>query len=369
MNNHLKKNKSKKKNIQIENNDDELEKEFSDLVDSSKDNKQIKNIKIVEDLEKNLDSINLIDNKNNEKNIILLNNDCMKELEKINDNSIDCIITDPPYFIDKLDNKWSSKEIKEDKKNSHIKHLPKGMKFDKEQVKNLYEFYFELSKILIKKIKPGGYFLSFSSPRLYHAIAMGCEIAGFEIRDVINWIYTQTMPKGMSVNHIIDKLDKTTEEKDKIKKEYENYKTPMIRSCFEPICVAMKPLKGTFIINELNFKTGLINFSNKVGINKDKVPANIITTEQINDSYDKNFLVSKPNKTEKKEYNTHITVKPIEMIDHLVKIFSKENSVILDPFMGSGTTGVSCKKLNRKFIGIELNKEYFEISKKRINEL
>jgi site-specific DNA-methyltransferase (adenine-specific) len=312
-------------------------------------------------------SIKVKKSKNNLK-IVLYNNDCLKELENLDDNSIDCIITDPPYFIDKLDNNWSSIKIKNDVKNSHIKHLPKGMKFDKNQVKKLYEFYFELSKLLIKKIKPGGYFLSFSSPRLYHSIAMGCEMAGFEIRDMINWVYTQTMPKGMSVNHIINKMDKTDDEKDKIKKEYENFKTPMIRSCFEPICVAMKPLEGTFIQNELVFKTGLINFSNKVGKNNDKVPANIITTEEINDIYDKNFLISKPNKEEKGEYNTHITVKPLKIIDHLIKIFSKENSLILDPFMGSGTTGVSCKKNKRNFIGIEINKEYFDIAKKRIEE-
>lgn len=300
--------------------------------------------------------------------IQLYNNDCIKQLAEFEDNTIDCVITDPPYFIDKLDNNWSSTEIKDDKKNSHIKHLPKGMKFDKAQVKNLYDFYLELSKLLIKKMKPGGYFLSFSSPRLYHAIAMACEIAGFEIRDMINWVYTQTMPKGMSMNHIIDKMDKTIEEKNKLKLEYQDYKTPMIKSCFEPICVGMKPLTGTFMSNELNFKTGLINFSNKVGISNDKVPANIITTEEINDSYDKNFLIGKPTKTEKGEYNTHITVKPIAITDHLVKIFSKENAIVLDPFMGSGTTGISCKKLNRKFIGIELNKEYYQIAKKRIDE-
>ena len=137
--------------------------------------------------------------------IKIINNDCLKELNGLPDNSIDCVITDPPYFIDKLDNKWDSKKVSNDS-NSHIKHLPKGMKFSKNQVKELYDFYLEVSKILINKLKPGGYFLSFSSPRLYHAIAMACEIGGFEIRDMINWTYTQSMPKGMSVNHIIEKM-------------------------------------------------------------------------------------------------------------------------------------------------------------------
>ena len=312
-------------------------------------------ISIIEEIEKDIDIYN-------DDIIKIINNDCMIELNRLEDDSIDCVITDPPYFIDKLDNKWDAEEVKNDVKNSHIKHLPKGMKFDKSQVKNLYDYYLELSKLLFKKMKPGAYFLSFSSPRLYHAIAMSCEIAGFEIRDMINWNYTQSMPKGMSISHIIDKMKITEEEKNKLKDEYKNYKTPQIRSCFEPICVAMKPLgKLTFIQNELQFKTGLLDFSQKVGIDNDRVPANVITTEEYNESYDKNFLISKPSKIEKGNTNTHITVKPISLIEHLINLFSKENSLVVDPFLGSGTTALACKNTKRRCLGIELNKEYYQI--------
>ena len=113
--------------------------------------------------------------------------------------------------------------------------------------------------------------------------------------------------------------------------------------------------------DELNFKTGLLDFSQKVGINNDRVPANIITTEEFNDMYDKNFMVSKPTKNERGDNNTHITVKPLALIEHLLKLFSKENSLIVDPFLGSGTTALACKNTNRKCIGIELNKEYYDI--------
>ena len=298
--------------------------------------------------------------------IKLINNDCLKELYKLEDNSIDCVITDPPYFIDKLDNKWDSKKVSNDS-NSHIKHLPKGMKFSKNQVKELYDFYLELSKILINKLKPGGYFLSFSAPRLYHAIAMACDIGGFEIRDMINWTYTQSMPKGMSVNHIIEKMKISREEKDSLKKEYEGFKTPMIKACFEPVCVAMKPIgKLTFIKNELKFKTGLLDFNQKVGINNDRVPANVITTEEFNELYDKNFMISKPSKKEKGKINTHITVKPLKLIEHLIRLFSKEGSLVIDPFLGSGTTALACKNTNRKCIGIELNEEYYKVALERL---
>ena len=196
---------------------------------------------------------------------------------------------------------------------------------------------------------------------------MACEIGGFEIRDMINWTYTQSMPKGMSVNHIIEKMELTSEEKTKLKKEYEGFKTPMIRSCFEPICVAMKPIgKLTFIKNELKFKTGLLDFNQKVGIDNDRVPANIITTEVFNEMYDKNFMVSKPSKKEKGTFNTHITVKPVALIEHLVKLFSKEGSLVVDPFLGSGTTALACKNTGRRCIGIELNENYYKISLERL---
>lgn len=297
------------------------------------------------------------------------NHNCLELLNKLPDNSIDCIITDPPYFIDKLDSKWDSSAIDNDTSNSHIKHLPKGMKFDKKQVKELYDFYLQVSQILFEKLKPGGFFLSFSSPRLYHSIAMACEIAGFEIRDMINWTYTQSMPKGMSVNHVIDNLKINSSEKTKIKEKYTNFKTPMIKACFEPICLAMKPIsEKNYILNELNFNTGLIDFSHKVGIENNKVPANIITTELIDPVYDKNFMVSKPSKKEKGDYNSHITVKPVTLIEHLVNIFSKEGATILDPFIGSGTTAIACMANKRNCIGYEINNDYYNIACQRITE-
>jgi DNA modification methylase len=70
---------------------------------------------------------------------------------------------------------------------------------------------------------------------------------------------------------------------------------------------------------------------------------------------------------DKRLYN-HPTIKPLNIIETIIKNSSKENDTILDCFMGSGTTGVACKKLNRNFIGIELDKEYYEIAKKRMEE-
>jgi DNA modification methylase len=67
-----------------------------------------------------------------------------------------------------------------------------------------------------------------------------------------------------------------------------------------------------------------------------------------------------------KTNSKHETPKNMELVTHLISCHSKETDIILDPFMGSGTTGVACKNLNRNFIGIELDPKYFEIAKRRI---
>lgn len=69
-----------------------------------------------------------------------------------------------------------------------------------------------------------------------------------------------------------------------------------------------------------------------------------------------------------KEKTKHPTQKPVKLMEYLIKTYSNENQSILDPFMGSGTTGVACMQTGRKFIGIEKDKKYFEIACKRIKE-
>ena len=81
----------------------------------------------------------------------------------------------------------------------------------------------------------------------------------------------------------------------------------------------------------------------------------------------KKYYVTPTNKKDKKTYN-HPTVKPLNIIENLIINSSKEHDIILDCFMGSGTTGEACANTNRKFIGIELDNNYFNIASKRIEE-
>jgi site-specific DNA-methyltransferase (adenine-specific) len=294
--------------------------------------------------------------------------DTLELLPQLENNSVDVVLTDPPYFLDKLDNRWSEEKVSNQSNQRAIKSLPAGMKFDKNQGKRFYTWYLKISKELFRVLKPGGFFFSFSSPRLYHRMASAMDDAGFEIRDVFMWLYTQNQAKAMSVNHFIKKMEIDEKTKKSIKENLKGWKTPQIKSCFEPIAMAQKLARQTYLNNMLEHEVGLFNTSIRIGDNM--YPANVFTIENINELIDKAFLLSKPTKKEKGDYNAHKTVKPLTICEYLIKLsaFSRK-AVILDPFIGSGTTAVAAKKLGKRYIGIDVNEKYVEIAKQRLGEL
>ena len=133
---------------------------------------------------------------------------CLDGMKKLPENSIDMVCTDPPYFLDGLGDDWNKGKLDKKGASSVVGNLPKGMKFDRKQSRKFYEFYSEVSKEIFRILKPGGAFVSFSSPRLYHSMTMAVEESGFEIRDMLAWVYTQSQVKAFSQDHIIEK-DKT----------------------------------------------------------------------------------------------------------------------------------------------------------------
>lgn len=276
--------------------------------------------------------------------------DCLEQLKKIDSNSVDLGLTDPPYFIDGMDDNWNKKSL--DNKTTKAKvigSLPVGMKFDKDQGKKLQEFMTEVSKEMYRILKPGAFCLMFSQARLYHNMASALEQSGFEIRDMIGWTY-EGQAKAFSMDHFIKKMKITDDEKQKLIATLGGRKTPQLKPMIEPIVLAQKPKEGTFIENWVKYGVGLIDTSVKWN---DKFPGNIVECK-------------KPSKKEKGKTNSHLTVKPLELMKHLIKVFSKEGDVVIDPFLGSGTTALAAFDTGREIIGIEKDINHYDISIKRI---
>lgn len=280
----------------------------------------------------------------------IINGDCLDIMKDIPDNSIDMVLTDPPYGIDVLNSTWDYNKIEkltERSVNGVVKSLPAGMKFNPEDAKKLGEFINKCAEEWIRVLKPGSFCLVFSSARSSHRVGVAIEDAGFEIRDQLIWNYGVGQAKAQGMQNFIKKSK--FDNKEELVKKLDGLKTPQLSPTFETIWLCQKPKDGKFLDNFITWGTGLVDFrdgSKKVS-----------------------FDHKKPSKEERESAFNHPTLKPISLLEDLIKTFSYENQVILDSFCGSASTCVASIKSNRRFIGIEKDVTWFQNSKNRINNL
>ena len=286
-----------------------------------------------------------------DKRYELINSDCVDAMKTINDSFIDVVITDIPYGIgysdwDVLHNNTNSAlggTSKHQKDDTTFKKRGKPIngwsEADKKIPYEYQEWCSKWAKELFRITKEGSPILIFSSRRLQHRVCNALENNGFMIRDILIWEKDKCNAKAQRISNVLSKRGIND-------KKYQNYRLGNLAPYYEPIIFAMKPYKHTLTDCILENDIGGIYCEN------DKIPSNII----------------KVNCNKKNLY--HETEKPVDLIEKLINIFSiNSEHIVLDFTMGSGTTGVACMKLGRKFIGIELDKNYFDIAEKRIQNI
>jgi site-specific DNA-methyltransferase (adenine-specific) len=228
----------------------------------------------------------------------IYNTDCLEGMKQIDKNSIDLILTDPPYNISS-----ETKIIREGGKFGKAKTI--DMDFGEWDKNNIFPQ--DYLNLFVSLLKPNGVLIMFYD-KLYLGL-IGIYLQNnhnFKVRHLGNWIKSNPAPQARKV----------------------------------------KWMNGSeqFIIATKNEGSGH-HYNYELGQSPD---------------YFKTSVSFK---------HLHPTQKPEELIEWLVKYWSFKNDIVLDPFMGSGTTGVVCKKLNRKFIGFEIDKNYYDIAKKRIGDI
>lgn len=414
----------------------------------------------------------------------LIEGDSLERLQDIADDSIDSVVTDPPYGLKFMSRRWD---------------------YDVPTV--------ELWEQVLRVLKPGGHLLAFGGTRTYHRLVVNIEDAGFEIRDQIMWLYGSGMPHGTNISAAIDKkarrdyvlvaLDKgmkipgnslhdwtkgehspsdkswkifkdylTTEQWQEIERavigkankgkaifgsckgeyeitaaktdaaqEWEGWNTGL-KPSNEPICLARKPIsEKTVSDNVIKYGTGALNIgATKIGdeavtintfdngakpfgdaVGEDytsresigRWPANVILDEaagaaldeqtgqltsgkpgaSMRDAHSKKFhgygggtsklsgfgdtggasrffYCAKASPSERSEGmsedNTHPTVKPVALMRYLIRLVTPPGGTVLDPFVGSGTTGVAAIGEEFNFIGIDRDAEYIRFATARI---
>jgi len=349
----------------------------------------------------------------------IINGDSLEELKRIKPDTIDAVITDPPYGIAFLGKDWDSFRATKVARSQVVKNLGTGMRMTTHTENVNYQQWCEQwGRECLRVLKPGGYLLAFSAARLYHRITAGLEDAGFEIRDQIMWLYASGFPKAQDIGKAMAKRGVTN--------TWHGWKTAL-KPAHEPICMARKPFKGSTIDNVQKHGVGALNidatripfedakdqkssngfdtkydaldrtggptfqkdkpqagrrtasfsFGDKethaggdgspefVANDKGRFPSNVLGEVE---GYQKFFYCPKVSRRERHRGtdNNHPTVKPVELMKYLIRLVAPEGAHIVDPFSGSGSTGMACKELGNKFTGIDLDRRYCDIARKRI---
>jgi site-specific DNA-methyltransferase (adenine-specific) len=274
----------------------------------------------------------------------IINEDCRVAFKRLKANTVDLIATDPPYFLDGMGDDWSDDALNEKQSRARaIGGLPVGMKFDPNQGIRLQKFFKKVFPQAKRVLKPGGFMLCFSQGRLFHRMAIAAEEAGFEIRDLYIWEHQGGQGKSFRQDHFIKKMNISQLEKNQMIEALQGRKTPQLRPKFEVILLAQKPKDGTFVNNWMKWKTGLVQ-------------TDFDGQQSTMFSYKKSL-----------KKIGHLTPKPVDLMERLIEVFSLPGQVVLDPFMGSGSTGVAALKQNRDFIGFEIEQKYFDIAQSRLH--
>lgn len=231
----------------------------------------------------------------------IINGDCLDALKNLPDNSIDLIITDPPYNLGRF-MKRRGTNLKKMRENHFAYSGWDDLEFEKwcSQMDTLIA---ECHRILKKK----GNLLIFMSIIKVETIINIAQNHKFYYKTVGIWHKTNPMPRNMNLQFV-----NSTE-------------------------------AWIHFVNDAT--TGTFN-------NRGKVMHDFVESSTINNS--------------ERKFGKHPTQKPLQVMCHFIDLLSNEKDIVLDPFMGSGSTGVACELLKRKFVGIELSKEYYNIAKNRI---
>lgn len=297
--------------------------------------------------------------KMNEKylNRIMFGN-CIDHITQLTDDSIDLFLSDIPYGInlddwDVLHNNTNSallgKSPAQEGKTG-FKRRGKPINGWSQADRNIGMEYQEWCKDWASKVYPkmktGSFLFVFGARRTIHRVINAFEDSGFLLKDTMAWKKPSAHHRAQRVSIVLERRGLTEEAR-----KWDGWRLGNLAPIWEPIAWFMKPYKigGTITDNILENEVGAMN----------------IGECKINGSCPTNLLEFGFRRNEKR---THEAQKPLDLIEYLIKLTTREDQIVLDPFMGSGTTAVAAINVNRKFIGFEINQEFYEKSLLRIEE-
>lgn len=236
-------------------------------------------------------------------------------------------------------------------------------------------------------LKPGGHLVAFGGTRTWHRMAVAFEDAGLELRDTMAWIYGTGYPKGLNVEKAIERRLIATgmpaQEAVERAREWDGWSTTL-KPAHEPILLARKAPDGTVATNVLAHRTGALHVgactlggNHEPGVDR-RLPTNVFldgsqaaALDQVANSGSRFFWVSKPSGRERVTLDgiAHPTVKPLDLMRELVRLVTPPGGLVFDPFGGSGTTVEACLLEGYHVVAVERDADFVELMKLRVERV
>jgi len=274
--------------------------------------------------------------------------DCRGHIPLLTDESIELFLSDIPYGIslddwDVLHNNTNSALLGQSpaqEGKTAFKRRGKPINGWSQADRNIGSEYQQWCqgwcKMVFPKMKKGSSLFVFGARRTIHRVVNAFEDSGFLLKDILAWKKDSAHHRAQRVSIVFERRGQETEAD-----AWRGWRLGNLAPVYEPIAWFTKPYKigGTIADNVLDNQVGAMNLEGC----------------RINGANPTNLLEFGFRKQERR---IHEAQKPLDLIEFLMKLTTKEGQIVLDPFMGSGTTAVAAKRLNRRFIGFEIVPEF-----------
>jgi site-specific DNA-methyltransferase (adenine-specific) len=279
---------------------------------------------------------------------------CIEYIPKLSHDSIHCVVSDIPYGINQ--DEW---DVLHDNTNSALlgqspaqvgksgfrrrgKPIRGWNAADRNIPKEYQQWCFQWASELYPKLKDGASLFVFGARRTLHRAIVSFEDSGFLLKDIFAWEKPNAHHRAQRLSGVLDRRGL----KDKAQ-EWHGWRLGNLAPKWEPIAWFFKPYPHTITDTVLENEVGAINVEacRIDGIS----PSNILRFW---------FSADEP--------RLHEAQKPIKLLEFLIQLTTRENQIVLDPFIGSGSTAIACLNLNRQFIGFEIDPQHARTANDRI---
>ena len=281
--------------------------------------------------------------------------DCLQHLPNLPRGSIHLCLSDIPYGINLADwdvlhrntNSALLGQSPAQRGKSGFKRRGKPINgwnaADRKIPKEYQAWCRQWTEMLFPLMKEGASIFIFGARRTLHRAIIAFEDSGFLLRDILAWEKSNAHHRAQSLENLVRNRGLSSEAE-----RWAGWKVGNLAPIWEPVAWFFKPYRRTILDNVLEHEVGAINIADCLV--EGRSPTNVLRFD-----------------AEAGE-RLHETQKPLDLIKYLIRLTTREGQIVLDPFMGSGTTALAARDLGRHFVGFEANEEFCQIALERLKK-